>query len=106
VETQLLKPIDVNGVSKMAGEWLHMVYERAHGISAVSLRLVNTYVPRQLVKHARQGFVGWFIKQAIEGEEIQLFGAGQQLCGLHYIDDVVDALLIAATHSRLRGDYF
>ena len=106
VETQLLKPIDVNGVSKMAGEWLHMVYDRAHGISAVSLRLVNTYGPRQLVKHARQGFVGWFIKQAIEGEEIQLFGDGQQLRGFNYIDDVVDALLIAATHSRLRGDYF
>ena len=106
VETQLLKPIDVNGVSKMAGEWLHMVYDRAHGISAVSLRLVNTYGPRQLVKHARQGFVGWFIKQAIDGEEIQLFGDGQQLRGFNYIDDVVDALLIAATHSRLRGDYF
>jgi len=106
VETQLLKPIDVNGVSKMAGEWLHMVYDRAHGISAVSLRLVNTYGPRQLVKHARQGFVGWFIKQAIDGEEIQLFGDGQQLRGFNYVDDVVDALLIAATHSRLRGDYF
>ena len=106
VETQLLKPIDVNGVSKMAGEWLHMVYDRAHGISAVSLRLVNTYGPRQLVKHARQGFVGWFIKQAIDGEEIQLFGNGQQLRGFNYVDDVVDALLIAATHSRLRGDYF
>ena len=106
VETQLLKPIDVNGVSKMAGEWLHMVYDQAHGISAVSLRLVNTYGPRQLVKHARQGFVGWFIKQAIEGEEIQLFGDGQQLRGFNYIDDVVDALLIAATHSGLRGDYF
>jgi len=68
--------------------------------------LVNTYGPRQLVKHARQGFVGWFIKQAIDGEEIQLFGNGQQLRGFNYIDDVVDALLIAATHSRLRGDYF
>ena len=106
VETQLLKPIDVNGVSKMAGEWLHMVYDRAHGISAVSLRLVNTYGPRQLVRHARQGFVGWFIKQAIDGEQIQIFGDGQQLRGFNYIDDVADALLIAATDSRLRGDYF
>src|SRR2546422_915749 len=106
VETQLLKPVDVNGVSKMAGEWFHMVYDRAHGISAVSLRLVNTYGPRQLVKHSRQGFVGWFIKQAIDGEQIQLFGDGQQLRGFNYVDDVVDALLIAATDSRLRGDYF
>jgi UDP-glucose 4-epimerase len=96
----------VNGVSKMAGEWFHMVYSQAHGLYAVSLRLINTYGPRQLVKHPRQGFVGWFIKQAIDGEEIQLFGDGQQLRGFNYIDDVVDALLIAGTNEQLRGDYF
>jgi UDP-glucose 4-epimerase len=106
VETQLLKPVDVNGVSKMAGEWFHMVYHGAYGIPAVSLRLINTYGPRQLVKHARQGFVGWFIKQAIDGEEIQLFGDGQQVRGFNYIDDVVDALLIAGTNDKVKGDYF
>jgi UDP-glucose 4-epimerase len=106
VETQLLKPVDVNGVSKMAGEWFHMVYHQAHGMYAVSLRLINTYGPRQLVKHARQGFVGWFIKQAIEGEEIQVFGDGQQLRSFNFIDDVVDALLIAGSNDRLNGDYF
>ena len=98
VETQLLKPVDVNGVNKMAGEWFHMVYHRAYGIPAVSLRLINTYGPRQLVKHARQGFVGWFIKQAIDGEEIQVFGDGQQVRGFNYVDDVVDALLIAGVN--------
>ena len=106
VETQLLKPVDVNGVNKMAGEWFHMVYHRAYDMPAVSLRLINTYGPRQLVKHPRQGFVGWFIKQAIEGEEIQLFGDGQQVRGFNYIDDVVDALLIAGANDKVKGDYF
>ncbi len=106
VETHHLRPLDVNGVSKMAGEWFHMVYNGAHGIPTVSLRLVNTYGPRQLVKHSRQGFIGWFIRQAIDGEEIQLFGDGQQLRGFNYIDEVVDALLIAGTNKKLRGDYF
>jgi UDP-glucose 4-epimerase len=106
VETQLLKPVDVNGVSKMAGEWFHMVYARAHGMHTVSLRLINTYGPRQLVKHARQGFVGWFIKQAIEGEEIQVFGDGQQLRSFNFIEDVVNALLIAGSNDQLNGDYF
>jgi UDP-glucose 4-epimerase len=106
VETQLLKPIDVNGVNKMAGEWFHIVYHHAHGIPAVSLRLINTYGPRQLVKHHRQGFVGWFIRQAIDGEEIQVFGDGQQVRGFNYIDDVVDALLIAGANDRVKGDYF
>jgi UDP-glucose 4-epimerase len=106
VETQVLKPVDVNGVSKMAGESFHIVYSQAHGLFSVSLRLVNTFGPRQLVKHSRQGFVGWFIRQAIDGEEIQLFGDGQQLRGFNYIDDVIDALLIAGTSEQLRGDYF
>jgi UDP-glucose 4-epimerase len=106
VETQLLKPVDVNGVNKMAGEWFHMVYHHAHGIQSVSLRLVNTYGPRQLTRHARQGFIGWFIKQAIDGEEIQLFGDGQQVRGFNYVDDVVDALLIAGANEKVKGDYF
>jgi UDP-glucose 4-epimerase len=106
VETQVPKPVDVNGVNKMAGEWFHTVYHQAYGIPAVSLRLVNTYGPRQLVKHARQGFIGWFVKQAIDGGEIQLFGDGQQLRGFNYVDDVVEALMIAGTHPKPVGDYF
>ena len=106
VETQIPKPLDVNGVTKLAGEGFHMVYNRAYGIPAVSLRLVNTYGPRQLVKHPRQGFVGWFIKQVIDGEEIELYGDGQQLRGFNYIDDVVEALLIAGINKQLIGDYF
>lgn len=106
VETQLLKPVDVNGVNKMAGEWYHMVYHGAHGMRTVSLRLVNTYGPRQLVKHARQGFIGWFVRQAIEGAEIQLFGDGQQVRGFNYVDDVVEALLIAGANDNIKGDYF
>jgi UDP-glucose 4-epimerase len=105
-ETHLLKPVDVNGVTKMAGEWFHMVYHQAYGMHAVSLRLINTYGPRQLVKHSRQGFVGWFIKQVIDGEEIQIFGDGRQIRSFNYIDDVIDALLLAGNDSRLNGDYF
>ena len=106
IETQVLKPIDVNGVNKMAGEWYHVVYHQAYGIPAASLRLVNTYGPRQLMKHARQGVAGWFIKQAIEGAEIQVFGDGRQLRAFNYVDDVVDALLIAGVSNNVRGDYF
>jgi UDP-glucose 4-epimerase len=105
-EDELLKPLDVNGVNKMAGEWYHMVYHGAYGMPAVSLRLVNTYGPRQLVRHALQGFIGWFVKLAIDGEEIQVFGDGQQLRSFNYIDDVVEALLIAGTHKDVCGEYF
>ena len=106
VENLLLKPVDVNGVSKMAGEAFHMVYHKAYGMPTVSLRMVNTFGPRQLVKHARQGFIGWFIRQAIDGEEIQIYGDGQQFRGFNYIDDVVTALLIAGSNNNVTGDYF
>jgi len=72
----------------------------------VSLRLINTYGPRQLVKHPRQGFAGWFIKQAINAEEINIFGDGQQMRSFNYVDDVVDAMLIAGASDRVKGDYF
>jgi UDP-glucose 4-epimerase len=106
VETQRLKPIDINGVNKMAGEWYHMVYHLAYGMRTVSLRLGNTYGPRQLVKHAKQGFTGWFVKQAIDAEEIELFGSGQQLRGFTYVDDAVEALLIACRNDKIKGDVF
>jgi UDP-glucose 4-epimerase len=106
VETHLLKPVDINGVHKMAGEWHHMVYHAAYRMPTVSLRLVNTYGPRQLVKHARQGFIGWFMKLAMEGKEIPLYGDGEQLRGFNYVDDVVDALLVAGTSPAVVGDYF
>lgn len=105
-ETHILKPVDVNGVNKMAGEWYHMVYYQAYGIPAASLRLINTYGPRQLVKHAQQGFIGLFVRQAIEGAEIQIFGDGQQIRGFNYVDDVVNALLTAGVHDRAKGDCF
>jgi UDP-glucose 4-epimerase len=106
VESLVLKPVDVNGVNKMAGEWYHMVYHGAYGIPTVSLRMVNTYGPRQLVRHSRQGFIGWFIRQAIDGETIQLFGDGQQFRGFNYVDDVVEALLVAGVSDKVVGDYF
>ena len=90
----------------MAGEWFHMVFHTAYGIPTVSLRLINTFGPRQLVKHARQGFIGWFIRQAVDGEQIQVYGDGQQFRGFNYIDDVVDALLISGTSESVVGDYF
>lgn len=106
VESLVLKPVDVNGVNKMAGEWYHLVYHGAYGIPTVSLRMVNTYGPRQLMKHARQGFTGWFIRLAIDGEEIPLFGDGQQFRGFNYVDDVVEALLVAGSHHKVVGEYF
>jgi UDP-glucose 4-epimerase len=92
-EHHLQHPTDINGVNKLAGEWYHIVYHTAYGLHTASLRLTNTYGPRQLMKHNRQGFIAWFIRLAVEGKEIQIYGDGRQRRDLCYVDDVVDAFL-------------
>ncbi|HKY05053.1 MAG TPA: NAD-dependent epimerase/dehydratase family protein [Blastocatellia bacterium] len=105
-ETHAVRPVDVNGINKFAGEAYHLLYHKVYGLPAVSLRLTNTYGPRQLIKHARQGFMGWFVRQIVEGREIELYGDGSQLRDLNYVDDVADALLLAAASDQTAGEVF
>ncbi len=105
-EKHLLHPTDVNGINKMAGEWYHILYSNVHGIRATSLRLTNTYGPRLLMKHNRQGFIGWFIRLAIDAEEISLYGDGTQLRDMNYVDDVVEALILAGATDMVNGNVY
>lgn len=105
-EDHIVHPTDVNGINKMAGEWYHILYNNVYGIRAASLRLVNTYGPRQLLKHSRQGFIGWFIRQVLENKRIDLFGGGGQLRDFNYVDDVVDAFLIAGADDGSNGKFY
>ena len=93
--SHLVRPTDVNGINKAAGEYYHLVYNNVFGVRACSLRLTNVYGPRQLIKHNRQGFIAWFIRQAIEDREIQIYGDGRQLRDFVYVDDAADAFLRA-----------
>jgi UDP-glucose 4-epimerase len=102
-EKHLLQPVDVNGINKISGEFYHLVYQQVYGIRASSLRLTNTYGPRQLIRHNRQGFVGWFIRKAAFGEEIQIFGDGRQKRDFNHVDDVVDAFLRAGALDAADG---
>jgi UDP-glucose 4-epimerase len=105
-ERHLVQPTDVNGINKMAGEWYHILYCRVYGIRTTSLRITNTYGPRLLMKHNRQGFAGWFIRQVIDSERIKIFGDGSQVRDFTYVDDVVEAILLAATNEKADGDFF
>jgi UDP-glucose 4-epimerase len=102
-EKHLLQPVDVNGINKISGEFYHLVYHQVYGIRTCSLRLTNTYGPRQLIRHNRQGFIGWFVRQAALGEEIQVFGDGRQKRDFNHVDDVVDAFLRAGAKEAANG---
>ena len=105
-EKHLLNPTDVNGINKISGELYHLVYHSVYGIRASSLRLTNTYGPRQLIRHNRQGFIGWFVRKAALGEEIQVFGDGTQKRDFNHVDDVVDAFLRAGATDASDGGVF
>ncbi|MBL1210160.1 NAD-dependent epimerase/dehydratase family protein [Geminocystis sp. GBBB08] len=105
-ERHPLYPTDVNGINNMAGEAYHTLYHNIYDLNTVSLRLTNTYGPRQLLKHDRQGFIGVFIRQIIQGEKIRIFGDGQQIRDMNYVDDVVEALLRAGAKQECFGQVY
>jgi UDP-glucose 4-epimerase len=105
-ERHLVHPADINGINKAAGEYYHLLYNHVFGVRASSLRLTNVYGPRQLIKHNRQGFIGWFIRRAIEDAEIQVFGDGSQLRDFVYVDDAADAFLRAGAIDACDGEVF
>ena len=105
-ERHLLHPTDINGINKMAGEWYHIVYNSAYGLPTTSLRLTNTYGPRMRIKDARQTFLGVWLKQVLRGEPILVYGDGQQLRDFTFVDDAVDAALLAALEPRADGQVY
>lgn len=105
-ESHPLQPVDVNGINKTAGEMYHIVYHEVYGLKTVALRLTNTYGPRMRVKDARQTFLGWWLRQLVEGQTLQIFGDGRQIRDFNFVEDVVHALLLAACHDVADGQIY
>ena len=101
-ERHPLRPVDVNGINKLAGEEYHLLYSAVHGVRSTVLRLTNTIGPRMRVKDARQTFLGVWVKQVLSGETFEVWG-GRQLRDFTYVDDAVEALLLAAASPRAVG---
>ena len=105
-EKHPIRPVDVNGINKFAGEGYHLLYSTVYGIRASVLRLTNTYGPGMRVMDARQTFLGIWIRQLLEGSTIKVFGDGTQLRDFNYVDDGVDALLRAAASDQAIGKVY
>lgn len=104
-EKHLLRPVDVNGINKMAGESYHILYNNVYGIRACALRLTNTYGPCMRVKDARQTFLGIWVRLLLEGKPFEVWG-GEQKRDFTYVDDVVEAMLLAATNETANGKIY
>lgn len=105
-ETHPDNPNDIYGVSKLAAEKYMFVYNQAYGMQGVSVRLTATFGPRHQMKHNRYGILNWFIRLALENKKIPVFGDGSQLRDYTYVDDAVDAMLLAAAKSRANGQVY
>ena len=104
-EVHPLRPADINGIHKLAGEWYHLLYNNVYGLRAAVLRLTNTYGPCMRIKDSRQTFVGVWIRLLLEGKPFEVWG-GEQLRDFTYVDDCVTALLLAAADSRADGKVY
>ena len=104
-ESHPVRPVDVNGINKAAGEAYHSLYHRVYGLQTVSLRLTNTFGPRMRVKDARQTFLGIWLRRVVEDGVFEVWG-GQQKRDLTYVDDAVDAFLAAGSCSTTPGGIF
>jgi UDP-glucose 4-epimerase len=102
-EEHPLIPVDVNGINLVAGESYHLLYNDVYGLRAVSLRMTNSYGPHLLMKHGRQGFIAVFIRLAIEGKPIKVYGDGSQLRDFTYVSDAVEAFLAAGVKEDAYG---
>jgi UDP-glucose 4-epimerase len=104
-EAHPLRPVDVNGINKLAGEGYHLLYDQVHGIRSTVLRLTNTIGPRMRVKDARQTFVGVWVQRLVAGRPFEVWG-GEQLRDFTYVDDAVNAFLLAASRPEAAGKVF
>jgi UDP-glucose 4-epimerase len=102
-ESHPIRPVDVNGIHKVAGEWHHLLYQQVYGLRASALRLTNTYGPGMRVRDARQTFLGIWIRDALTHRPIRIFGDGSQRRDFNHVDDVVTALVLAATRDEAIG---
>lgn len=89
-------PKALHEISKLTAELILQAYTRHNGIDSCSLRLTNTYGPRSQMQHGRFGVVNYFIRLAMDGETIKIFGDGTTLRDYLYVDDAIDAVLRAA----------
>lgn len=100
-----VRPVDINGIHKLAGEWYHRLYEQVYGIRSTILRLTNTYGPCMRICDARQTFVGIWVRCVLEGRTFEVWG-GEQLRDFTYVDDCVSAMLLAATQNAAVGQVY
>lgn len=101
-ETDTPAPVSPYGVTKLAAEHLAVLYAKNFGLPTTSLRFFTVYGPGQRPDMA----LTRFCRSAITGEAVRVFGTGEQLRDFTFVDDIVDANILAATVKHEPGTVF
>jgi UDP-glucose 4-epimerase len=99
-------PLSFYGIHKLTAEKYHLMYYRDHGIRSVILRITNPFGERQQIKHSKYSLPGWFMRLAMEGKTIKIFGDGNQLRDYIYGTDIANAFIFAAISDNTDGQIY
>ncbi len=102
-ERHPIQPVDFNGVHKYAASMYHQMLSRSGQIDAIVLRLTNVYGPRMALDVPCQGFLNTFLRRILLGQRIEVYGDGRQLRDPMYVDDAVEAFLMAGSIPQVRS---
>ena len=105
-ETHKLEPQTPYAFHKTATELMYKYFNEIHEIQTVVFRIANPYGPRSQMKHSKYSIVNYFIRQAMEGKNLKVFGDGNQLRDYIYVEDLANAFLLAAINEDANGQVF
>lgn len=98
--------LSIYGIHKLAGEKYYRFFHDAHGLRTLSVRIANPYGPRQQMKHSKYGIVNWFIRLALEGQPLTIYGDGQQVRDYIFVEDLAEAMIAATLSPATDGEVY
>lgn len=105
-EKHPMNPVDINGINNISAESYHFLYSKVYRISVCSLRLANTYGPGHQMRHSKQGIINWLMRLIMDDKTVELYGNGRQIRDCNYVDDAVEAFVLAGMSERANGEAY
>ena len=98
--------LSIYGIHKLACEKYHQFYSMAYGLRSIVFRIANPYGPGQQMKHEKYGIANWFIRKAMDGEVLTIYGDGIQKRDYIFVDDLAEAMVLASLTNDSKHDVF
>lgn len=105
-ESAPLRPRTPYAVNKTSAETMYLFFHAIHGTRCILFRIANPYGPRSQMKHSKYSMTNWFIRKAMNGEAIKVYGDGRQLRDYIYVEDLADVFIRAAVTKTCEGEVF